>query len=353
MNTPNKPGNVVALPVPAMESGGKVAAIVPRTFTEAAQIAGAIVKAGMAPKGYENNPEKATVAILAGLEVGFTPFAALQSIAVINGTPTIFGDGLVALVRASGLLEDIQETVQVDEAGVPLVAQCRVKRKGEATWGEQTLTQAQCKRAGWWGKQGPWTLTPGRMMAIRCRGWAFRDRFADVLKGLKSAEEVQDMVDITPAAGPAPPEPQRKDFVDTSSAAPAPSDGQPVGQAVAPAPAAGGGTPSPSGQPAPDGDKPAVMDVVDQNEAPEKPKAGQQLVFEPYSNAKDMSDFADIFLPKTNAEGARQFLYFYEPTLEAMEKSKHKNNNDAAKSIRATVATLIASEPEREPGQDG
>jgi hypothetical protein len=59
-----------------------------------------------------NNVEKATVAILAGLEVGLTPLvAALQSIAVINNTPADFlwrrlgGAG----ARVSGLLEDIQD----------------------------------------------------------------------------------------------------------------------------------------------------------------------------------------------------------------------------------------------------
>src|SRR5262249_4628841 len=55
-----------------------------------------------------------------------------------------------------------------------------------------------------------------RMMKMRARSWALRDKFADVLRGLHSAEEAQDMVDITPRsmASMAPPEPRRSDVTD-------------------------------------------------------------------------------------------------------------------------------------------
>lgn len=289
--------------VPALHTGGKVAAIVPTTFNEAVQIAGAIVRAGMAPRGYDN-AEKATVAILAGLEVGFTPFAALQSIAVINGTPAVYGDGLVALVRASGLLEDMQEGLDVNEKGEPQAAWCKVKRKGEASWKERMLTRPECARAGWLNKQGPWTATPGRMMTIRVRAWLFRDVFADVLRGLKSAEEVQDMVDITPVASAEPPpaEPKRSDFVAKPAAteAPATATGKPPydekesERATQEEIAAAGGQ--------------VVTDVQDLNdgscepEEPEEPGEPESLVFEEYTKAGEFFEFADPWLQEAHTE---------------------------------------------------
>ena len=42
------------------------------------------------------------VAIMAGAELGFAPFQSLQSFAVVNGRPTLWGDGLVAVVRRNG-----------------------------------------------------------------------------------------------------------------------------------------------------------------------------------------------------------------------------------------------------------
>jgi hypothetical protein len=200
-------------PKPALVGGGRIAAIVPQDFESAYRLATVVVKSGMAPKSLDSI-EKCTVAIMHGLEVGLTPMAALQSIAVINGTPSIWGDGMLALVRGSGLLEDLIETVEHDKDG-PTIATCKVKRRGQETWVIHSFTRPEAQRAGLWRKQGPWQQYPQRMMQMRARSWALRDAFADVLRGLTSAEEAQDMVDVTArgSATTAPAAPRRSDFL--------------------------------------------------------------------------------------------------------------------------------------------
>lgn len=192
--------------LPSLQSGGQVRAIVPQDFEGAWRIATAVCKAGMAPKGLDT-AEKAMVAILHGMEVGMTPMAALQSIAVVNGRPTIWGDGAIGLVRGSGKCEWIKEKIEGD--GDNMAAVCEAKRKGEADPIRARFSVADAKKAGLWGKQGPWQQYPKRMLAMRARAFALRDGFADVLRGLGIAEEVQDhqpMRDVTPAA-PVPPKP--------------------------------------------------------------------------------------------------------------------------------------------------
>jgi hypothetical protein len=56
------------------------------------------------------------------------------------------------------------------------------------------------KRAGLWNKQGPWTQYPKRMLQMRARGFALRDAFPDVLKGLITVEEAQDYPEDTAVA---------------------------------------------------------------------------------------------------------------------------------------------------------
>jgi hypothetical protein len=192
--------------LPSLQSGGAVRAIVPQDFDGAWRIANAVVKAGMAPAGLET-PEKAMVAIMHGMEVGMTPMAALQSIAVVNGRATIWGDGAIGLVRASGKCEWIKE--RMDGEGEGRIAVCEVKRKGEhePTIGRFSVKDAQT--AGLWTKTGPWKQYPERMLKMRARAFALRDAFADVLRGLGIAEEVQDFQpirDITPTS-PQPPRP--------------------------------------------------------------------------------------------------------------------------------------------------
>lgn len=189
--------------LPSLQSGGAVRAIVPQDFDGAWRIATAVCKAGMAPKGLDT-PEKAMVAIMHGMEVGMTPMAALQSIAVVNGRPTIWGDGAIGLVRGSGKCEWIKE--RVDGEGESMVAYCEVKRKGEADPIKATFSVADAKKASLWGKSGPWQQYPKRMLAMRARAFALRDGFADVLRGLGIAEEVQDHQSLITAA-PTPPRP--------------------------------------------------------------------------------------------------------------------------------------------------
>lgn len=186
--------------IPALIAGGRPRPIVPSDMDQVWRFATIVSKSGMAPKGMEK-PEMITVAILHGLEVGLTPLMALQRIAVINGRPSIWGDAAMALVRASGLCEYVYEAIAGD--GERMTAICRVKRKGEKEQIERTFSVPDAKVAGLWGKTGPWTQYPKRMLQMRARAFALRDLFADVLGGLYIAEELEEgevrpSRDITP-----------------------------------------------------------------------------------------------------------------------------------------------------------
>lgn len=174
-----------------VRSGEKVAAMVPTTLAETFKLSQAIAASGMAPKAYGADENKIMVGIIAGMEVGLTPFAALQSIAVIGNNPAIWGDGALALVQASGLLDDMEET---DDGNT---ATCRLVRRGRTTPIVRSFSTEDAKKAGLSGKSGPWTQYPARMRQMRARGFALRDGFSDVLKGLRIAEEVRDYGDIS------------------------------------------------------------------------------------------------------------------------------------------------------------
>jgi len=186
--------------LPAIQSGNAVKAIVPNDFESAFRIANAVYKSGMAPKGIDT-PEKAMIVIMHGMEVGMTPMMALQSIASINGRPSIFGDGALGLVQGSGLMEWHKEWFEGDEANGTLKAICEAKRKGDKEIKHGEFSIADAKKAQLFGKAGPWTQYLKRMLQMRARGFSLRDGFSDVLRGLHIAEEAQDIVpvkDITP-----------------------------------------------------------------------------------------------------------------------------------------------------------
>lgn len=176
--------------VPLVASGNRPVSIIPTDMDQVWRFATIVAKSGMAPKGMEK-PEAICVAIMHGLEVGLKPLMALQRIAVINGRPSIWGDGAIGLVRASGLCEYVSETMTGEND--LMVAMCRTKRKGEKDIIERSYSVSDAKKAGLWGKSGPWQTSPKRMLQMRARGFALRDGFADVLGGLYIAEELDDL----------------------------------------------------------------------------------------------------------------------------------------------------------------
>ena len=161
--------------------------LTPKNLAEAIEFCKRLSETEFVPTNYRKKPGDILACIQFGAEVGIGPMQALQSIAVINGRPSLFGDVMLALVERSGLLAHHKEYHQGD------VAICEVQRKGEKDIHIVKFSQAQAVKAKLAGKQGPWTDYPERMRMWRARGFALRDKFPDVLRGLISREEAMDI----------------------------------------------------------------------------------------------------------------------------------------------------------------
>ena len=168
-----------------MTPGG---ALTPGNFEGLWRLSEIMAASGMMPKNIER-PETVFVAVQMGLEVGLSPMQAVQNIAVVNGRPTIWGDAMLGLVRGSGILASISEVTTGE--GDATTAVCTVTRRDDTGETVGRFSVADAKRAGLWGKAGPWTNYPRRMLTMRARGFALRDKFPDVLKGLYAREEVE------------------------------------------------------------------------------------------------------------------------------------------------------------------
>ena len=174
-------------------------ALQPSSMDEAMRMAEMLSASQMVPKHYQNKPQDTLVAMMMGSELGLNPIQSLQNIAVINGKPAIYGDALLALVQNNAKFGGHEESF--DDS--TMTAICTVWRKGDAAKHAIRFSEEDAKKAGLWSKSGPWAQYPKRMLMWRARGYALRDKFADVLGGLITAEEAQDMPterDITPAS---------------------------------------------------------------------------------------------------------------------------------------------------------
>lgn len=198
--------------------------MMPKDFGELITFSGIVAKAGWAPVSYRKDvprnqagarvgrpedqdfdAEKILIGIMQGAEVGLKPLQALQSIAVINGIPSVYGDAMLAIVNASGLLDDFSE-VQILKGEEVIGWTVTAHRKGRATPTARTFTVDDARKANLLEKAGPWKQYRTRMLQMRARALCLRDAFPDVLKGLQAVEEAQDVqvVSNTPLPLPAP-----------------------------------------------------------------------------------------------------------------------------------------------------
>lgn len=158
-------------------------------FDRAWKFSQMVAKSDFAPRDYKGKPENIVIAIQMGHEVGLKPMQALQNIAVINGRPCIWGDAALALCRNQSNCAYVKEWIDGSFAKGDAVAHCEVKRGDEIIKRSFSLTQAS--KAGLAGKPGVWQQYPERMLQMRSRGFALRDAYPDVLKGLDIADGLE------------------------------------------------------------------------------------------------------------------------------------------------------------------
>lgn len=185
-----QPANGAARPPVKMGSHG----IMLTTIEEMFRFADAVSKSGLAPRGL-GKPEQILIALEYGAELGLKPMQALSVVMVVNGRATLYGDGMLAVAQASGLLVDINETLEGTPANLDkMAATCVVKRQGRPTPSRCTFTWADAKQAGLTGSD-TYKKFPGRMLKARARAFALRDAFPDVLCGVMSTDEAVDLDD--------------------------------------------------------------------------------------------------------------------------------------------------------------
>lgn len=137
----------------------------------------------------DNKPQRTKhdylLIMLKGMELGFSPMAAVDMISVIQGKPTLDGKGMLAIAYASNVLEDIR--ISGDEKACTVI----VKRRGIATSFEFTFTINDAKAMGLLSKEGNnYIKQPKVMLKWRAVANCLREALPDFLGGLYTPEEL-------------------------------------------------------------------------------------------------------------------------------------------------------------------
>lgn len=140
------------------------------------RLAGMFAASGMFGATTEQNVAKCAIQLLAGMEAGFTPFASITGIYLINGRPG-FSAQLLAQAIKRHPTYDYRVRQKTAEA-------CRIEFfQGSDSLGEEEFTMAMAKRAGLAGGRGPWAQYPEAMLFARCLTAGMRTHCPDALGG--------------------------------------------------------------------------------------------------------------------------------------------------------------------------
>lgn len=135
-----------------------------------------------------SSPEQAMMIMAKGYELGMPITAAFELIQIIQGRPTLSPRGALALVLASGLLEDMQ----IDDK--PGACTVMMKRRGVPAY-TLTWTLDDAKKAGVVKSDSAWQSYQANMLRWRAVGFVIDVLFSDVTGGLKRADEFGATVD--------------------------------------------------------------------------------------------------------------------------------------------------------------
>jgi hypothetical protein len=171
--------------------GGTSWLVAPQNMTEVFRFAELIAQSSFVPKEMRGKPGDVLAAIQYGAELDIPPLQAIQGIAIINGRPSMWGDLLLAKMLAHPEIDDIIETFDAQS----MTATCTVLRS------RPNKSQRSVSRSFSWddaktaklSSRDTYQAYGRRMLAMRARGFAFRDAAADILRGVWIREEAADI----------------------------------------------------------------------------------------------------------------------------------------------------------------
>jgi len=173
-------------------------------FKEAWNIASCLAKSDFIPKAYKGKPENVVIALELSQRIETSALAVMQSLNVINGSPSWSATFIIAALNSSGRFSPLRYDMQGDEGK---------ENRSCAAWAYELNTKEKlisprvsmemAKKEGWIDKNGSkWKTMPEVMLRYRAASFFGKLYAPDILNGMGTKEEIEDAgqaVDIVDA----------------------------------------------------------------------------------------------------------------------------------------------------------
>lgn len=166
-----------------------------KKMNQAFKMAKFLSSSAFVPDAYRNAPENCIIAIDIANRMGIAPLMVMQNLYVVKGKPSWSGSFCAAAINGSGRFSPL-EYIFVGEQGKPSWGcyATAVRLSNGSRCYSDTITIAMAQAEGWLNKPGSkWKTMPMQMMMYRAAAFFARAHCSDILLGLPTYEEVQDV----------------------------------------------------------------------------------------------------------------------------------------------------------------
>lgn len=165
------------------------------SFEDGQRIAKGLASSDLVPAAYKNNIPNTMIALEMANRLKISPFEVMQNLDIIKGKPSWSSTFIIASINACGRFKPLRfefvGTAKTDEYG------CRAYTEdldGNKLVGP-TVTWLMVKSEGWLQKTGSkWQTMPELMFQYRAASFFGRLYAPDILKGMQTVDEVNDVV---------------------------------------------------------------------------------------------------------------------------------------------------------------
>lgn len=159
------------------------------------KIAGMLSKSSLVPQAYKNNPVDCMIAMEMTQRTNFPLLMVMQNLYIIQGKPSWSGQFCTAVVNASGRFSPLAFVQLLNEDGSLKGYYAKATRLSDGSVCEGSpVTWDTVSGEGWDKKPGSkWKTMPDLMFHYRAAAFFVREHCPDLLCGLQTAEEVQDV----------------------------------------------------------------------------------------------------------------------------------------------------------------
>ena len=162
----------------------------PTDLDQAFRMAQILVSSGLTPRGVDT-PQKAFLIMAQGRELGLSTMQSLGNIYVVEGKVSLSSDLMAAMVLKSSVCEYLRVVEMTPERST-----YAAKRKGGNEF-RFSFSWEDATKAGLTGR-ATYKANPADMLRHRALSKCVRAVFPDVVAGLYSRDEAEDIIDVSP-----------------------------------------------------------------------------------------------------------------------------------------------------------